>query len=198
MKTLVSLRSQGIEESLQDAETLDIVTIQRQVASFINELSTSEFKQGYKVRFDKLDEQCRLTGLVDLRDDLAAAFAPFMQEVKDQVALKYDPPSPLFISNNIAQGGSLIQTQDISNDGALAHIEGGEERPSLEFQEKATRNLSIDQRNVVNEVGNIAITKLGLNPFDVAITMLSYGLDCFIGNAEAWAGSVKQAILEGI
>ncbi|MBD1559529.1 DNA primase [Vibrio sp. S9_S30] len=198
VKTLVSLRSQGIEESLQDAETLDIDTIQRQVASFINELSTSEFKQGYKVRFDKLDEQCCLTGLLDLRDDLAAAFAPFVQEVKDQVVPKYDPPSPLFINNKTAQGGSPIQAKDISSDGALAYIEGGEERPSLEFQEKATYNLSNDQRNVVNEIGNIAINQLGLSPFDVAITMLSFGLDNFTGNAEAWAGTVKQAIKEGI
>ncbi|QXM18778.1 PriCT-2 domain-containing protein [Vibrio phage ST2-1pr] len=198
VKTLVSLRSQGIEESLQDAETLDIDTIQRQVASFINELSTSEFKQGYKVRFDKLDDQCRLTGLVDLRDDLAAAFAPFMQEVKDQVAPKYDPPSPLFISNKIAQGGSPIQAQDISNDGALAYIEGGEERPSFEFPEKATSILSHDHRDVVYEVANIAVNEYQLDAAKVVKVMLEYGLENIKNSAQAWAGSVKQAITEGI
>lgn len=198
VKTLVSLRSQGIEESLQDAETLDIDTIQRQVASFINELSTSEFKQGYKVRFDKLDEQCRLTGLVDLRDDLAAAFAPFMQEVKDQVAPKYDPPSPLFINNKTAQGGSPIQAQDISNDGALAYIEGGEERPSFEFPEKATSILSHDHRDVVYEVANIAVNEYQLDAAKVVKVMLEYGLENIKNSAQAWAGSVKQAITEGI
>ncbi len=203
VKTLVSLRSQGIEESLTENIVWDeqaLKALREGVENFIKVLSDkkSKFKPGYKVQFDKWITKCNTAGELDLRDNLEVAFAPFMQEVKDQVASKYDPPSPLFINNKTAQGGSPIQAQDISNDGALAYIEGGEERPSLEFQEKATRNLSNDQRNVVNEVGNIAINKLGLNPFDVAITMLSYGLDSFIGNAEAWAGSVKQAIKEGI
>lgn len=194
VKTLVSLRSQGIEESLQDAETLDIDTIQRQVASFIHELSTTEFKQGYKVRFDKLDEQCRLTGLVDLQDDLAAAFAPFMQEVKDQVAPKYDPPSPLFINNKTAQGGSPIQAQDISSDGALAYVEGGEERPSLELPEKATRNLSKSNLVVVNEILDIAVNELELNPGKVIKLMLEEGLECFSDNSRAWAGTIKSVL----
>ncbi|OSI81878.1 DNA primase, partial [Bradyrhizobium canariense] len=121
VKTLVALRTQGIEESLQDSESLDVDTIQRQVAAFINDLSETAFKPGYKVRFDKLDEQCRLTGLTDLRDEMAAAFAPFMQEIDDQITPKYDPPSPLFINNNTAQGGSQNHAQDTSNDGRPAH-----------------------------------------------------------------------------
>ncbi|EDP57127.1 plasmid replication protein, CyRepA1 family [Vibrio sp. AND4] len=198
VKALVSLRSQGIEESLQDAETLDIETIQRQVASFINELSTSKFKQGYKVRFDKLDEQCRLTGLVDLRDDLAAAFAPFTQEIKDLVAPKYDPPSPLFINNKIAQGGSSIQAKDNSNNGPLAYIEGEEKRLSFEFPEKTTNVLSRNHRDVVYEVANIAVNEYQLDATKVVQVMLEYGLENIKNSALAWAGSVKQAIMEGI
>ncbi|EDL67446.1 primase C 2 (PriCT-2) family [Vibrio campbellii HY01] len=198
VKTLVALRTQGIEESLQDSESLDVDTIQRQVAAFINDLSETAFKPGYKVRFDKLDEQCRLTGLTDLRDEMAAAFAPFMQEIDDQITPKYDPPSPLFINNNTAQGGSQNHAQDTSNDGRPAHIEGRGECPSIEFPETATHALSKDQRSLVIEVANIAVQQHKLRPFDVAMTMLSYGLDSFIGDAEAWAGSVKQAILECI
>ncbi|OSI57408.1 hypothetical protein, partial [Bradyrhizobium canariense] len=77
-------------------------------------------------------------------------------------------------------------------------IEGRGECPSIEFPETATHALSKDQRSLVIEVANIAVQQHKLRPFDVAMTMLSYGLDSFIGEAEAWAGSVKQAILECI
>lgn len=198
VKTLVTLRTQGIEESLQDADVLDTDTVQRQVSAFINELSEKPFKPGYKVRFDKLDEQCRLTGLTDLRDEMAAAFAPFMQEIDDQNTRKYDPPSPLFINNNMGQGGSSNHTVNTSNHVGSAHIEGGEERPSLEFPESATHDLSNDQRQLISTIAEIAIKGHRLRPFDVAVTMLAYGLDSFAGSAEAWAGSVKQAIEECI
>ncbi|HFQ5115463.1 TPA: plasmid replication protein, CyRepA1 family [Vibrio vulnificus] len=203
VKTLVTLRTQGIEESLPEHTVWDedaVKALRKGVETFINILNDKKapFKPGYKVQFDKWISKCNFAGELDLRDQLEVAYAPYMHLSNDQSGTKYDPPSPLFISNSIGQGGSLNHGKDTSNDGALAHIEGRKESPSLEFQEKATRNLSDDHRNVVNEVGNIAINQLGLNPFDVAITMLSYGLDSFIGNAEAWAGSVEQAIKECI
>ncbi|MDW1621501.1 plasmid replication protein, CyRepA1 family [Vibrio sp. Vb2853] len=198
VKTLVALRTQGIEESLQDSESLDVDTIQRQVAAFINDLSETEFKPGYKVRFDKLDEQCRLTGLTDLRDEMAAAFAPFMQEIDDQITPKYDPPLPLFINNNTAQGGSQNHAQDTSNDGRPAHIEGRGECPSIEFPETATHALSKDHVEVVYEVANIAVNEFKLDAAAVIKVMLEYGLENIEHSAKAWAGSIKQAIMEGI
>ena len=198
VKTLVSLRSQGIEESLQSSELLDVEVIDRQVTAFIKELATTKFKPGYKVRYDKLDEHCRLTGLTDLRDELAAAFAPYLNEIKDQNDGKYDPPSPLFINNNIAQGGSFNHGKDTSNDGALAHIEGREESPSFAFLESATHILSDDHRNVILEVANIAVNEHKLDAVKVVHVMLEYGLENIKHSAQAWAGSVKQAIMEGI
>ncbi len=198
VKTLVTLRSQGIEESLKDAEILDADTIQRQVSTFINELTTTQFKAGYKVRFDKLDEQCRLTGLVDLRDELAAAFAPYLCEIEDQKAKKYDPPSPLFINNQNGQGGSQSIAHKSSNGGASTHIEGGEEGSLFTFPESATLLLSDEHRSVVNEVANIAVNTHQLNAKQVVRVMLEYGLENIKSSAEAWAGSIKQVILEGI
>lgn len=200
VKTLVSLRSQGIEESLIVWDDQALKTLREGVENFIKILSDKEsiFKPGYKTQFDKWIAKCNTAGELDLRDNLEVAFAPFMKEVTVQVTPKYDPPSPLFINNKTGQGGSPIQAQDISNDGALAYIEGGKKRPSFEFPEKATSILSHNQLDLVYEVANIAVNEYQLDAAKVVKVMLEYGLENIKNNVQAWAGSVKQAILECI
>lgn len=198
VKTLVSLRSQGIEEGMQDVEAMDPEALNRSVSKFMNEINQGEFKSGYDIQYRKLDEQCLLLGLVDLRDELAATFAKIAHRFEDSRPLKADPHCTVVINKQIGQSGSPIHTKEASCDKGSQVFEGGEERSPLEFPEATLSHLSMDNVAVVNEVANIAVNTHGLSASKVLAVMLEYGLDSFEDRAEAWAGSIKQAIMEGV
>ncbi|MCL9783637.1 PriCT-2 domain-containing protein [Vibrio sp. S4M6] len=197
VKILVNLRTQGIEESLQEVEMLDIEVITKQVSTFIEELKAKPFKSGYQVRYEKLDKQCALAGLIDLRDELAQVFLPLASDNKDLELTQYDPPSPLVISKKVGQGGSFDIPNTISDNDALTYFEGREEEPTFKFPENTTNTLSSEQRSVVDEIARIAVDKHKLPAIKVIKLMVEYGLESFTHSVEAWAGSIRQAIEEG-
>ncbi len=198
VKTLVSLRSAGIEEGVQDVTAMDPELLQRSVAKFIQEINANEFKQGYNVQFAKLDEQCQLLGMMDLRDELAATFSKIAHLFDDQKGMKNDPLVPIVINKQFGISGSPILHDEASCDRGSHVLEGGEKGSPLEFPTAATSHLSDEHRVLVNEVANIAVNKHELPADKVLALMLAYELENIKDSAEAWAGTIKQAIVEGI
>lgn len=195
VKTLVSLRSAGIEEGVQDVTAMDPEVLQRSVAKFIQEINANEFKQGYNVQFAKLDDQCQLLGMMDLRDELAATFSKIAHLFDDQKGMKNDPLVPIVINKQFGTSGSPILHDEASCDGGSHVFEGGEKGSPLEFPTEATTHLSDEHRALVNEVANIAVNKHELPADKVMELMEKEGLEVFSGNAEAWAGSIRDILV---
>lgn len=197
VRTLVALRSEGIEQG-NEIETMSESVLTKVTTDFINDISgeNPSIKPGYNVLFNKLDNQCMLLGMVDLRDELGAAFAQIAHHFDDNRTQKSDPHGAVVINKQIAQCGSPIQPQQPSCDKGSQGVEGGEEQTPLEFPKNTLSNLSMDHVELVNEVAAIAINTHKLPRHKVLETMLAYELRNITGSAEAWAGSVKQAVEE--
>jgi hypothetical protein len=201
VKTLVRLRTEGIEESLQEDTAMTSETIQKLVSQFISEISApgAKVKQGWPVQYDKLEQRCRLAGLVDEADQLEQAFAHIAHNFDDQRFLKNDPPSPIVINKSIGQGGSLNNANHTSENGATRVFEGGGDVPSFAFPEKAAHGLSKEQLNVAMNVAKTAVEQFKLPILSVIGVMIENGLDNFVSESlvDAWAGTIRDMLAEG-
>lgn len=199
VKTLVELRTQGIEESLQESEPEDLTSLAKNVDNFIQQvataLETNKYKADWHVLFSKLEAKCEQLGDEELLDRLLQTWSQIADRYESKMTFKTDPPHAIVINKQIGQGGSLNSMQDTSNNGACDEIEGGGKGSPLEFPEKATSNLSNEQMNLVYDVVRIAVNEYRLPQSQVMWAMLSYGLENFKESARTWADSLKQAIM---
>lgn len=195
VRSLVDMRTRGIEASMQDNDQIDAEVLGRSVSNFIESINAGDFKPGWNVLFSKLDKQCVLAGQMELRDELAQAFAQIANRFEDQATEKSDPPSPTVLNKSIGQSGSPIYSQEPSCDRGFAYIEGGEEDPQFQVQFPSAQTLSTEHREVVQLVANIAVNKHKLPADKVVALMEKEGLDVFSGNAEAWAGTLRDILI---
>ena len=204
IKILVALRSDGIEKSVEiTTENVeeDVQILSKNVRSFIDVVSNNKqpFKAGYKEQYSKWLERCKKAGLEDLICQLQLAMAPHLaKELCPMLNGKIDPHSTPVINKLLALSGSSLNRSEASNHGPLQCSEREGEGFGFEFPEDAIKILSHDHRNVVYEVANIAVNEHKLDSKTVLKIMLEYGLEHIVDRAVAWAGSIKQAILEGV
>lgn len=195
VRALVDMRTRGIEASMEDNDLVDVKTLTNSVNNFIESINKGDFKPGWNILFNKMDKQCVLAGQVELRDELAQAFAQISDRFDDQAIEKTDPPSPTVLYKSIGQGGSPIHAQDASCDRGLSYIEGGEEDPQVQVHIPSAQTLSTQHREVVELVVILAVNKYKLPADKVVALMEKEGLEVFSGNAEAWAGSIRDILV---
>ncbi|HCE4720355.1 TPA: PriCT-2 domain-containing protein [Vibrio parahaemolyticus] len=195
VRSLVAMRTRGIEDSMHDIDNIDVEVLTRSVNKFIESINKGDFKPGWNILFGKMDKQCVLAGQTELRDELAQAFAQISDRFDDQATAKNDPPSPTVLYKSIGQGGSLPPATNTSCDAGFAYIEGREEDPQIQVQIPATHTLSAKHREVVQQVANIAVNKHKLPVDDVVALMQREGLDVFSDNPEAWAGTIRDILV---
>ncbi|MBF4243038.1 DNA primase, partial [Vibrio anguillarum] len=94
VRALVDMRTRGIEASMEDHDMVDLKTLTNSVNNFIDSINKGDFKPGWNILFNKMDKQCVLAGQMELRDELAQAFAQIADRFDDQAIEKSDPPSP--------------------------------------------------------------------------------------------------------
>ncbi|MFV0576092.1 MAG: plasmid replication protein, CyRepA1 family [Vibrio sp.] len=202
IKTLVNLRTQGIEESLQESEPVNVEVLTSSIDNFIDQIEsaieTNKFKSDWHILFGKLENECQRHGHNELHDKLVQAWSQISDRYESKMKLKADPPQAIVINKQTGQGGSPNIIQNNSNDGACDGFEGEEEGSPLEFPENATSTLSNEHVKFLSEVLAIAVHEFNLPQTKVLKLMLEYGLENIKDEAKAWAGSIKQAIMVGI
>lgn len=194
VRSLVAMRTRGIEDSMHDIDNIDVEVLTRSVNKFIESINKGDFKPGWNILFGKMDKQCVLAGQTELRDELAQAFAQISDRFDDQVTAKNDPPSPTVLYKSIGQGGSLPPATNTSCDAGFAYIERREEDPQIQVQIPATHTLSAKHREVVQQVANIAVNKHKMPADKVVALMEREGLDVFSSSPEAWAGTIRDIL----
>ncbi|TDE19250.1 DNA primase [Vibrio owensii] len=193
VRSLVAMRTRGIEASMQD-ESVDMTALVQNVTNLVAAVNNGEFKAGWNVLFNKLDKQCVLSGQEDLRDQLAQAYAQIADRLAANDGEKGDPLAPTVLYKSIGSSGSLPLGNEPSCDGAFANMEGREEDPQTAIQIPAPHTLSATHRKVVEQVIDIAVNVHNLPKELVVAFMVEEGLENFSSHPEAWATTISKVL----
>lgn len=141
VKSLVAMRTRGIESSVQNDDFIDIELLQRSVYKFIDVINEGVFKSGFNIQYKKLDEQCALTGQLELRDLLAQTYA--------QIEQQSDPLRPAVLYKSIGQSGSPIAYGEASHSAVLLHSERKGEDPQFAHSLEINKELELNKNGII-------------------------------------------------
>jgi hypothetical protein len=80
VRSLVDMRTRGIESSVDESMIIDVKLLNKSVTNFIKEINKGVIKSGFKDRYYRLDQQCEKSGQKDLRNTLAQAFIQIIEQ----------------------------------------------------------------------------------------------------------------------
>lgn len=199
VQSLVAMRTRGIESSVQTDVFIDVEALQRSVNKFVDVINAGEFKSGFNIQYKKLDEQCALTGQIELRDLLAQTYAQIADKFKDQTTPQSDPPLATVLYKSTGKGGSPMTNDEARHHAVLTLSERRGEDPQFAHLQTAINHLNQDEQVVVHDVIRIAVDELKLQESAVISHLVDFELDStvvsgFSNDHTAWAGFIKKAI----
>jgi len=199
VQSLVAIRTRGIEASVQTDDFIDVEALQRSVNKFVDVINAGEFKSGFNIQYKKLDEQCALTGQLELRDLLAQTYAQIAHKFKDQTTQKSDPPPATVLLKTVGKGGSSIECDKASHQAVLLHSEGRGTDSHLAHLQNSISHLNKSEQIVIHDVIRIAVDELKLSKVAVINHLVEFEVDnhlvqSFKNDRVKWAQHIKKAL----
>lgn len=158
VKSLVAMRTRGIEASVQSNEFIDVEALQRSVNKFVDLINDGEFKSGFNIQYKKLDEQCSLAGQLELRELLAQTYAQIAHKFKDDTAPQSDPLGAAVLYKSTGLCGSPMTSDEATSRAVLTLSEKkGEDPQFTDLQTAKTDFKTAKNGDCCFDIDNIVI-----------------------------------------